>query len=348
MVMGNNGTGVRFLLAHLASLPGQWLLDGSPRLRERPVGPLVAALLGLGARIEPGFPGENAGPPERWNLPLRIQGCQLDAGRVSLDSAASSQFVSALLLLGARLPLGITVQVESPPPSRPYIELTARVLEAFGMTVDVSQDWREYSVPGGSLQPADFTVEGDWSAAAFPAATVAVAGGRVEIEGVAGDSRQGDQVVLAVLEDAGCRAEFGPGGVIVSGPAVRPLRADLRDCPDLFPALAVVTAVVGGRLTGLSGLAAKESDRLTVMAGHLGDLGFRVTRTADSFSAPGGMTGVKAPREALDPAADHRVAMALAVAGAVVPGLWVADPACVEKSWPGFWQVWRQLAEPSP
>jgi len=346
--LGNNGTGVRFLLAQLAALPGEWVVDGSPRLRERPVGPLAAALQSLGGRLEP-LAGEFRGlPPESWHLPIRVHGRELSGGSVALDASASSQFVSALLLLGARLPGGLTIRLVAPPPSRPYLELTAQVLEAFGVSLEMARDRREFQVAGGTLRPARFCVEGDWSAAAFPLAAVAVAGGCVEVAGVGRDSRQGDRLVLDVLETAGCRVSSLPDGVRVCGPVSRVLETDLHDAPDLFPALSVVAAVAGGRLTGLSGLAAKESDRLTVMAQHLAACGFRLERTGDAFLAPGGLTGTAAPRGALNPAADHRIAMSLAVLGSVLPGLRVADPACVEKSWPDFWDAWNQLAESQP
>ena len=141
--------------------------------------------------------------------------------------------------------------------------------------------------------------------------------------------------------DAGSRAT--EGGVALAGPATRPLGADLSDTPDLFPALAVVVAVLGGRLTGLAGLVAKESDRLAVMTAHLGALGLRATADTATFASPGGLAGTAAPSTALEPADDHRVAMALAVAGTIVPGVEVANPDCVAKSWPGFWPAWVEL-----
>lgn len=348
MTLGNNGTGVRFLLAHMAAQPGEWIVDGSLRLRERPIGPLVDALVKLGAAIEPCDEALTGSAPALWRLPLRVRGRDLAGGSVTLDAAASSQFVSALLLLGPHLPGGLSIRLPAAPPSRPYLALTARVLGAFGGEVSLSGDWREFSVAEGPLVPTEYQVEGDWSASAFPLAAVAVAGGDVEIGGVSRDSLQGDRVILDVLEAAGCRVDAVPGGVRVRGPVTRPVQADLLDAPDLFPALSVVAAVAGGRLSGLAGLAAKESDRLEVMAAHLAAFGFDVARTADTFSAPGGARGVSAPRTPLDPAADHRVAMALAVAGTVVPGVRVADPGCVGKSWAGFWEDWQDLVGHPP
>ena len=129
----------------------------------------------------------------------------------------------------------------------------------------------------------------------------------------------------------------------LEGPSRRPLAADLRDAPDLFPAMAVVVASAGGRLTGLEGLAVKESDRLAVMTAHLRRLGVTVRSGRGWFESDGGLREASAPSSPLSPEADHRVAMALAVAGCVVPGLRVGDPACVDKSWPGFWRQWAAL-----
>jgi 3-phosphoshikimate 1-carboxyvinyltransferase len=339
--LGNNGTGARLVLAQLAALPGEWRLDGAPRLRERPVSGLVAALRALGADIAPVAPGQEGTGDA---LPLLVRGRPLRGGTVVLDASATSQFVSALLLLAPRLPDGLAVELAAAPPSRPYVGLTLEVLRAFGAAVAARDDDRWFRV-AGPLRPAAFTVEGDWSAAAFPGAAVAVAGGEVTIAGVRLDSAQGDAVIARLLADAGCGVREVPDGLVISGRARQPLHADLGDTPDLFPALAVVVALAGGRLTGLAGLAAKESDRLAVMVDRLQALGLPVRAEGGSFTSPGGWPGGRAPAGALDPADDHRVAMALAVAGTVVPGLRVATPECVGKSWPGFWQDWQALVQ---
>ncbi|HVN74677.1 MAG TPA: 3-phosphoshikimate 1-carboxyvinyltransferase [Thermoanaerobaculaceae bacterium] len=333
--LGNNGTGVRFMVAQLAALEGEWTVDGTERLRLRPIAPLVTALRQLGATVGPVHGGELA-------LPLRVAGAALPGGEVALDASTSSQFVSALLLLGAALPDGVVVKLVSAPPSRPYLALTAEVLAAFGGRVTETAAG-ELESRGGGLVPAEFTVEGDWSAAAVPLAAAAVAGGRVEVAGVRPDSRQGDAAVLAILARAGCRVDATREGVALTGPASRPVAANLRDAPDLFPALAAVAAVSGGRLDGLQGLAAKESDRLAVMTRHLSALGYEAARGEGWFAAPGGVPRPATEVAPLDPAADHRIAMALAVVGCVVPGVRVSDPGCVAKSWPGFWVAWRSL-----
>jgi 3-phosphoshikimate 1-carboxyvinyltransferase len=336
IAMGNNGTGVRFMLAQLSATPGEWTLDGVARLRQRPIAPLARALQALGAQIAPAGGGALA-------LPLRVAGRPLTGGAVTLDASASSQFVSALLLLGARLPGGLEVRLTGEPPSQPYLALTIEVLRAFGVAAGYDRVALRAWVGPSMPRPAELTVEGDWSAAAFPLAAVAVAGGEITLAGLHRDSVQGDAAVLRVLVEAGCGASATEAGLRVRGPATRSIRADLRDTPDLFPALAVVAAVRGGTLSGLAGLAAKESDRLALMAANLAALGFCAAATADSFTASGSLPRRAATAAPLPCGADHRVAMALAVAGAAVAGVAVDDAECVAKSWPDFWHQWRSL-----
>jgi 3-phosphoshikimate 1-carboxyvinyltransferase len=335
--LGNNGTGARFLLAQLAALPGRWTIDGSQRLRTRPLAPLVEALRGLGADISRASSSDA-------ELPLEVRGRELAGGEVVADAAASSQFVSALLLLGARLPRGLVVRLPAPPPSRPYVNLTIDVLRAVGVGVETDQTGTLFSVTSGGLRPATLRVEGDWSAAAFPLCAAAVAGGRVEVCGVRRDSRQGDAIVASLLEQAGCEVEATEEGVALRGPALIPIVADLSDTPDLFLPLAVVTARVGGRLSGLGTLAVKESDRVAVMTDRLRRIGFTVERGPTWFGAPAAHLTPQVGPEPLDPAGDHRIAMGLAVAGTVVPGVRIADAGCVAKSWPEFWSAWRAVA----
>lgn len=336
--LGNNGTGLRLLLAQLAVLPGRFRVDGSLRLRERPLKPLLEALQRLGASVQPAVAGAGA------RLPIEVEGRALAGGAIELDAAASSQFVSALLMLGPLLPGGLEIRVPAAPPSRPYIDLTIEVLWRFGVTVTCRQDGLGWYVPPGVFKPASYDVEADWSAAAFPLVAVALAGGVIEVPGLRYPSPQGDARVLDLLVAAGCRPTLSREGVRLEGPASGPLEADLRDTPDLFPVLALAIARLGGRLSGLGGLVHKESDRLAEMERLLGEMGAVLRRSGDEVSAPGGAR-LSAPPFPLDPAGDHRLAMTLAVAGCTVPGLRLGNPECVGKSWPGFWSDWDRLLE---
>lgn len=338
--LGNSGTGSRLLLGLLACVPGcVVVVDGSQRLRERPMAPLVDALARLGGGLDAAV----------GHLPVLVEGRALAGGRLTLSPGASSQFASALLLAAPLMRKGLDLELEGPVPSQPYLELSAAVLRAFGGSVTAEDDGRRWRVAAGGLHPSETAVEGDWSAAAFFLAAAAVAGGRVTVAGVRADSAQGDRAMLTILESAGMRVEREAASVTVIGPVLRPLDADLGDTPDLFPALAVVAAAgpPGSRLTGLRHLRHKESDRLAVMVGHLERLGAGVSVATDAsavdFTRPLAAPG-PSPELELTAADDHRVAMALAVAALRVGPFRVDDATCVAKSFPDFWDCWRGLA----
>jgi 3-phosphoshikimate 1-carboxyvinyltransferase len=332
--LGGSGTGSRLILGLLACTPGSFTVDGSPRLRERPMAPLLEALRELGAVVtdRDGF------------LPVEIAGRRLAGGRVGLRPEVSSQFVSSLLLAAPLMAGGLDLEVVGPVPSRPYLDLTARVLEAFGGVVTHDGDRRWRVAPGG-LRPADYRVEGDWSAAAFPAAAAAVAGGSVTVGPLALDSRQGDRALCDILARAGVGVEAGVGTVRFTGPAVRPFDADLAATPDLFPALIVVAAAApaGSILTGLDHLKHKESDRLSVMVANLTRIGVIVERGAATVRIVRGLARGPGGEVTVGASDDHRIAMAMAVAGLASGGLVLDDDRCVGKSFPGFWRAWEDL-----
>ncbi len=333
--LGNSGTGARFLLALAATVTGETVVDGTPRLRERPMGPLLGALRELGADVQT---GDGA-------LPVRIRGKRLDGGPLALNPGVSSQFVSALLLAAPGMRDGLDLQLEGPIPSRPYLELTRAVLEAFGGFVAVDAAGRRWRVRPGRLEPVSYTVEGDWSAAAFPLAAAAVAGGRVTVANVAPGSAQGDRCLTGILARAGCHVTSGASGVSVEGPATVAFEADLSDAPDLFPALAVVAASVpaGSVLRGLGALRHKESDRLAVMVGNLGRLGAEVGTDGETMVVRKPLPRGGSRDVAVTAAADHRIAMAMAVAALGTGPLLLDDPGCVAKSYPEFWRDWGRL-----
>ena len=247
--VGPAGTPARFLLALLAALPGRYLLDGSRRMRERPMGPLVEALRQAGAVITPverdGF------------LPLRIEGRTLRGGAVRIRGDVSSQFLSALLLASPLVPGGLELDVDGLLASAAYLDMTRRTISAFA---------------GG---PARFAVPGDDSAACFPIAGAVASGGRVELEGLYGELEQPDAVFRRWAEGAGARVTFAGEGerarLVVDATGldrVRPLRTDVDAAPDAALPLAAMLAFASGtsRLTGVARLREKESDRLAAAA----------------------------------------------------------------------------------
>jgi 3-phosphoshikimate 1-carboxyvinyltransferase len=333
--LGNSGTGARLVIGLLAATPGRFVVDGTPRLRERPMRPLLDALEDLGARVESSDGG----------LPVFVQGSLMQGGRVEIRPEVSSQFVSSLLLAGTLMTGGLDLLVEGELPSRPYVDLTLDVMSCFGAEVEHtigSQCWR---VPAGSGRPHEISVEGDWSAAAFLGAAAAVAGGKVDVGPLQSTSHQGDRAICAILQEAGVEVTMGSDRVVFVGPAGRSFRADLRDTPDLFPALAVVATAVppGTELTGLEHLRHKESDRFSVMVSNLERLGCEFQVGEDSCKVVRSLEKASSPPPNVTAANDHRIAMAMAVAALAAGPLRLDTPDCVAKSFPGFWGVWDSL-----
>ncbi len=334
--VGPAGTPARFLLALLPALPGRFVLDGSARMRERPMGPLVEALRARGARIETlGLEGF---------LPLRIEGGTLTGGEIPVRADVSSQFVSALLLASPLVAGGLRVRTEGRRVSDAYVELTRRVLTAFA--------------PEGAYRPARFVVPGDDSAACFPIAGALVSGGCVRLEGLDPDSPQPDAAFRrwAVEAGAGLRWEGkGEGAVLVvqgrGAGFVEAVDADVDSAPDAALPLAALQAFSRGtsRLHGVSRLRAKESDRLGAALDLLERSG-AVCRVegpeADPSLVIDGPAG--SPRRADFAAADdHRVAMAAAVLALTLPeGCTLDSPGVVSKSYPRFWDDWAALLLP--
>jgi 3-phosphoshikimate 1-carboxyvinyltransferase len=338
--LGNSGTGARLMLGLLAASPGRVLLDGTERLRQRPMQPLFAAIGDLGGRVT-----SNDG-----RLPAEIEGVLLNGGSVTIRPEVSSQFVSSLLLAAPLMRSDLNLEVLGELPSRPYVDLTVDVLLEFGVDVRQSPGSRQLQVARGTGQPATVEVEGDWSAAAFMAAAAAVAGGEVTVRPLSPGSRQGDRAIVDIMDGAGVETEVDGKVVTFRGPARQPIFADLTDTPDLFPALSVVAAIVpvGSRLTGLAHLKHKESDRLSVMIENLERLGCRFERAENEVRVVRPLTRTTDLVRIATAADDHRIAMAMAVAALAAGPIELDDATCVVKSFPGFWEQWdRVLGAPS-
>jgi 3-phosphoshikimate 1-carboxyvinyltransferase len=330
---GPNGTLFRFVTAALTAIPGRWRVDGVPRLRERPVGPLVAALRQLGAEItyleREGF------------APLAIRGGSLQGGSATLDAGESSQYLSALVqaCLRAREPVTVTVTALA---SAPYLDLTLDAIEAFGG--QVRWDGTTMHIEPGLAPPAAVRVEGDDSAAAYPAAAAALLEGPVRIEGLNPASRQGDRGFLAVLERMGASVRWrADGAVEIRGGALRGVTEDLSAMPDQVPTLAALAPFARGvtRIEKVPHLRLKESDRLAAMAEELGRLGVPVEELPDGLVIPGVWAEgvpVGLPPVTVATHGDHRIAMSLALVALRRGAVTVAAPGVVAKSYPLFWR----------
>ncbi|GAB4364369.1 MAG: 3-phosphoshikimate 1-carboxyvinyltransferase [Calditrichia bacterium] len=329
--VGESGTSARFLTALAALHEGEVVIDGSERMKQRPMAELVAALQALGIKVE----------SHGGYLPLRIQGGTVSGNRVVIEGNRSSQFLSALLLIAPALPDGLTLRSSSEPVSRGFLQLTLNMMETAGVSVREEENiWKV--TPGSRYRIEEWEVEGDYSNAAFFLGGAAITGGQIEVGHLHRNSLQGDRILLDILEQAGAEVEWVENGVRLTGAPLQGIRWDLRDYPDLLPPLAVVSlfARTPSQFTNLTHLRLKESDRLQSIAENIERLGGRAAvDKADLHVIPQPLHGGLLPSYN-----DHRIAMSFAMAGLRVPGVRIEGYTCVRKSYPQFWEAWERCS----
>ena len=331
-----SGTTARFLAALLAVGPGPYLLDGSEPMRARPMGDGLDALGRLGAVIE-----EQAQP---GHLPVTIAAgtsVPSSAGEVRLRADVSSQFVSGLLLSAPARPNGLIIRLDGEVVSRPYLDLTLGVMAAFGVEVGQPDD-RTYVVPSSPYRATTYQVEPDASAASYFFAAPAIAGGRVKVVGLGRGALQGDVRFVDVLEQMGAVVERGVDHIEVrSSGSLRGVTADLTHFSDTAQTLATTAVFAEGptTVTGIGFIRRKETDRIGAVVAELRRCGVEVTEDTDGWTIhPGRPT--PAVVRTYD---DHRMAMSFALLGLRAPGIEIADPGCVAKTFPTFWSVFDSL-----
>ena len=327
--LGNNGTAMR-LLAGMASLgEGPVMLTGGKRLCERPMKPLLEALASQGVGIETDH--------DRGYPPVTIRGGRLAGGRIVLRDIESSQYVSSLLIAAPFAAADTTIVLEGRIPSVPYIALTVETMGAFGAAV--AHDGDDCYLVRNALRyrGREYRIEGDVSGASYFFLAASLLKGRVRVENIDPRTRQGDIGFLDILERLGCTVIRGERSVEVRGgelPAGE-IAFDLGGMPDIVPTLAVLCALRPGRslIRNVAHLRLKESDRLEALVAELGRTGIAAEALGEDLAITGGI-----PRGArIETYNDHRIAMSFAVLGLAVPGMEIEDPACVGKSFPGFW-----------
>lgn len=343
--LGDGGTPTRFMIAFAAAQPGgEFLIDGSPRMRERPVREGVDMLRALGARIEY---AEVEG-----RLPVRVFGGGLVGGVLEVGRTASSQFVSALLLVAPRLARGLEIRFTEEPTSASYIHLSLAALGAVGVHAEIGYGPVVLGAarPGAGLARIAIApqriaggtvlIEPDASSAVYAAAATVMTGGSVLIEGLPRRSAQPDTFFLDDLALRGAAIEVLDAGTRVTARGgLRGLESDYACAPDAA-VMAMVLAACGdapSRISGLGTLRVKESDRIATVANGLRALGGTVDTGEDwALIHP---LPVQSRPAAIDTANDHRIAMAFAVLGLARAGVSIKNPSCVAKSWPGFWDA---------
>jgi 3-phosphoshikimate 1-carboxyvinyltransferase len=334
-----SGTTARFLAPLLALGSGPYRLDGSAQLRARPMGPALEALTALGARVEAG------GEPGRLPVTI-IGGGRLRGGSVAVGADVSSQFLSGLLLAGPLMPEGLVLQLTTPAVSRPYLDLTVATMRAFAARVDVPDD-RSFAVAPGGYRPTDHAVEPDASAASYLFAAAAICGGRVRVEGLGTGTVQGDLAFVDVLAQMGAHVERTAGWTEVTGMGtLRGVDVDLGQLSDTAQTLAAVAVFAEGptRVTGIGFIRRKETDRIAAVVAELRRCGVQAEEEPDGFVVHPGTPRPTTVRT-YD---DHRMAMSFALLGLRAPGIRIADPGCVAKTYPGFFADLDRLRTAAP
>jgi 3-phosphoshikimate 1-carboxyvinyltransferase len=335
LFVANSGTSLRFLTALATLGRGTYTLDGSPRMRQRPVADLLSALAGLGADLRSDL---GTGCP-----PVTVHAGGLDGGFAFVKGNVSSQFLSGLLMALPYARETTTVEVEGALVSRPYVAMTLAVMEAFGVRVE-NRKFRRFDVRPGRYRGRVYAIEPDASAASYFFAAAAITGGTVTVEGLGTDSLQGDLAFVDVLEHMGCTVARSKDATSVTGGPLRGVDVDMNAISDTVMTQAVVALFAAGvsRIRNVGHIRHKETDRIAALATELRKLGARVDEQDDGL--------IIIPPDRIAPAAiatydDHRMAMAFALAGLKAEGITILDPGCVAKTYPAFWEDWARLRE---
>ncbi|MBQ4377184.1 MAG: 3-phosphoshikimate 1-carboxyvinyltransferase [Bacteroidales bacterium] len=343
----NAGTVARFLLAILAVSRGSFVLSGDDSLRQRPIADLVTALRSMGLKIEY--------TDDEERLPVQIDGCEPLRKMVSIRATQSSQFASALMLIGLSMPSGISVSLVGRIASRPYIDMTAHVIRQAGVEVSVSVNGHTYMVGSCGTTGAKqrtVVIENDWSSASYFYTMAALMPQlRIRLRNLSLDSCQGDKIVSAIFAQMGVatqsvrspyRAATRSLVISSSGNCEKRLRQSFIDCPDLLPTVAVACAAKGidAQLRGIRNLRLKESDRINAIVTELGRMGAKIDLSDDVMHIhPSTLHAV----ERISTYADHRIVMAFAPLLLIYPDMEIENPGLVSKSFPDFWNQFDQV-----
>lgn len=337
------GTTMRFLTAYFAVTGQHKIMTGTPRMCERPIGLLVDALRVLGATItyqqKEGYP------------PTELKGFQYSGqNRVKIRGDVSSQYISALLMVGPLLPEGITLELTGEIGSRPYIEMTLQQMLAFGVTHEADWEAKTIHVPAQQYTPTHYAIESDWSGASYWYSLVALAPeAEVELLGLKENSLQGDSAIVQIMAHMGVKSVFTKRGVLLTKiPTEKAFTWDFTDCPDLAQTVAAcaVAAGIDVTMTGIESLKIKETDRVGALQAELPKIGgelvelqpnhtYIVRRKAETISNAQTIPVI----ETYD---DHRMAMAFAPVGMVAP-IEISEPHVVAKSYPSFWEDLKKV-----
>lgn len=339
LYLSNSGTSIRFLTAMLAAGTGRFVLDGNPRMRERPIHDLLDGLQQLGADV--GSLHDTGCPP----VELRASG--LHGGTVRVRGDVSSQYLSGLLMACPYAKQPTTIEVSGELVSKPYVTMTLDVMAAFGIELPnpatTNPPFSKFEVPQGKYQSQTYEIEPDASAASYFFAAAAITGGQVTVEGLNRQSLQGDVEFVSLLEQMGCTVQWGENAITLRGGSLHGIDCDMNPISDTVMTLAAIALFAEGAttITGVGHIRHKETDRIQALVNELTKLGAEVTALQD---------GLRIEPAALQPARlatydDHRMAMSLALVGLKAPGVVIEDPGCTRKTYPKFFSDLEKLVK---
>lgn len=337
--IGAAGTSMRFLTAFLAKTAGEWIITGSERMKNRPIKILVDALNSLGARIEytekEGFP------------PLKILGCALMGGEISLNGGVSSQYISALMMIAPYMINGLKIKLEGNIISVPYIRMTMQMMAEYGVKVTFENNIID--IRPQSYSPVRYKVESDWSGASYWYEILSLAGkGEIFLKGLKANSTQGDSKVAELFQQLGVNTSYEAEGVRLSssGQYCTKFEYDFVNEPDLAQTFAVTCCMLGipFHFKGVQSLKIKETDRVAALTTELGKLGFKLHEPVDSELAWSGEKCAADSDISIATYEDHRMAMSFAPA-ALKTALSIEHPEVVSKSYPTFWDDFKKLLQ---
>lgn len=323
-----SGTTIRFMLALSTIIPGIKILSGKAGLNKRPIKELVEGLRQLGAKIEyldkEGFP------------PIRVSPSKLKPGIIKIKGDISSQYISALLMI-APIVGKITIEVIGKQISKPYIDMTIDTMKQFGVIVS-NKSYKTFTVSDNQKYKLnEYPVEGDFSSASYFFAIAALTKSTITVKNLNPKSKQADIEFLKILEKMGSKIIFGKDNVTIIGKGIKPVSANMQDCPDQIQTLSVLAAFANGitKISGIESLRIKETDRVKALTTELNKMGIKTTVTKSALTIYGGN-----PEPAqIDTSGDHRMAMSFAVASIKLPEMQINDPEVVNKTFPGFWKT---------
>lgn len=326
--VGNAGTAMRFLTAFAALVNGKTKITGNPRMQKRPIKDLLLSLEQLGVKTY-----SNNGYP-----PVEIIGGNFVGGKTTLEARKSSQYLSAILMVAPYANNDVTIVVKKIT-SKPYIAITIDVMEKFGVKV-VNYGFKRFFIKKQRYVARTYTIEGDASNASYFFAAAAITSGRVKVKNLNPDSVQGDIRFIDILKKMGCKIKKGKNYIEVIGNRLKGIEVDMNDMPDVVQTLAIVALFAHGttRIRGIENLRIKETDRINAIITELRKVGAEIKFENGLIIKP----KPKYKEAIIETYDDHRMAMSFAVLGLKVP-ITIREPNCVKKSFPDFWEKFKQL-----